>query len=75
MTVDLPNEAAEMLRELAGLRETVARKRLADLRQRFPEIPDGEIEKLDSADLIMQALKREIAHQKTVAKDITQGKD
>ena len=74
-TIELPNEAVEMLRELAELRETVASKRLTDLRLRFPEIPDGKIEKLDPTALIMQALKREIAHQKTVAKDISQGKD
>jgi hypothetical protein len=73
--ISLPGEATELLEELADLRTRIARKRFADLRGRYPEIPDQDVQELDKADLVMQALKREIAHQRTVMKDINSNKE
>lgn len=59
-----------LIKDIRELRLMLAERRAHDLSERYPEVELGEIKPLRDGEIVREALKRELAHQRRVVEDI-----
>lgn len=69
-TLRIDGQLAALIEEVRNARETVARRRAAQLIVRYPEVNAEQVNPLDDREVIMASLTRELRHQHTVLRDI-----
>lgn len=69
-TIELSDVSRRLLNELRAIRTAIAKNRAEDVVRRYPEIAASEVAPLTDAELIVQALIRELSAQRQTHRDL-----